>query len=123
MHLGHIDYLAKAADLGDILVVGLNSDQSVRKLKGDKRPVLDEHARAMMLASLFFVTAVIVFDEETPYDLIAELKPDVLVKGSDYRVDEIAGHDIVLGLGGEVVTVPLTEGYSTTDLITKLCQK
>lgn len=123
LHLGHIDYLAKAADLGDVLVVGLNSDQSVRKLKGDKRPVLDEHARAMMLASLFFVTAVIVFDEETPYDLIAELKPDILVKGSDYRIDEIAGHDIVLGRGGEVITVPLTEGYSTTDLITRLCQK
>lgn len=123
LHLGHIEYLSKAADLGDVLVIGLNSDRSVRKLKGGGRPVLNEKARAMILASLFFVTAVILFDEETPYDLISEVKPDVLIKGADYEIGEIAGHDIVQAYGGEVVTIPLTEGYSTTDIIEKLMHK
>ena len=120
LHLGHIEYLAKAADQGHVLVIGLNSDTSVRGLKGPGRPVTNEDARAMILASLTFVTAVILFDEETPYNLISEVQPDVLVKGADYKTEEIAGHDIVLARGGEVISIPLTEGYSTTNLITKL---
>ena len=120
LHLGHIEYLSKAADSGDVLVIGLNSDSSVRALKGPGRPITDEHARAMILASLSFVTAVVLFDEETPYELIATMQPDVLVKGADYKTEEIAGHDIVLARGGEVVTVPMTKGYSTSDIIAKL---
>ena len=120
LHLGHIEYLSKAADLGDVLVIGLNSDSSVRALKGPGRPITDEHARAMILASLSFVTAVVIFDEETPYDLIATVQPDVLVKGADYRTEEIAGHDIILARGGKVITIPLTEGYSTTGILSKL---
>ncbi|MFC2102633.1 D-glycero-beta-D-manno-heptose 1-phosphate adenylyltransferase [Bacteroidota bacterium] len=120
LHLGHIEYLSKAADLGNVLVIGLNSDSSVRGLKGPDRPLTNEDARAMILASLSFVTTVVLFDEETPYNLITEVQPDILVKGADYTTEEIAGHDIVLGRGGEVVTILLTEGYSTTDLIEKL---
>ncbi|MFH1296411.1 MAG: D-glycero-beta-D-manno-heptose 1-phosphate adenylyltransferase [Bacteroidota bacterium] len=120
LHLGHIEYLSKAADAGDVLVIGLNSDNSVRMLKGTGRPVMNEHARAMILASLSYVTAVVLFDEENPYELIATIQPDILVKGADYRIEEIAGHDIVQSRGGEVITVPLTKGYSTTDLIAKL---
>ncbi|MBE0648834.1 MAG: D-glycero-beta-D-manno-heptose 1-phosphate adenylyltransferase [Bacteroidales bacterium] len=120
LHLGHIEYLSKAADLGHVLVIGLNSDSSVRRLKGPGRPVTNEDARAMILASLSFVTAIVIFDEETPHRLIEQLQPDVLVKGADYTTEEIAGHDIVLERGGEVVTIPLTEGYSTTDIIKKI---
>ncbi|MGB4205253.1 MAG: D-glycero-beta-D-manno-heptose 1-phosphate adenylyltransferase [Bacteroidales bacterium] len=120
LHLGHIDYLMKAADLGDILLIGLNSDESVRRLKGKDRPVNNEHARAMILASLSFVTGVIVFGEDTPYELIRTIKPDVLVKGNDYKIEEIAGHDIVLEKGGQVITVDLLPGYSTTAFIEKL---
>lgn len=120
LHLGHIEYLSKAADLGDVLVIGLNSDRSVKALKGPGRPVTNEHARAVLVAALSMVTTVVLFDEETPYDLIELVQPDVLVKGADYRIEEIAGHDIVLALGGEVVTIPLTEGYSTTELIARI---
>ena len=120
IHLGHIDYLIKAADLGDILLIGLNSDDSVRRLKGKDRPVNNEHARAMILASLSFVTGVIVFSEDTPYELIRTIKPDILVKGNDYKIEEIAGHDIVLEKGGQVITVDLLSGYSTTAFIEKL---
>jgi len=120
LHLGHIEYLSKASDLGDVLVIGLNSDRSVTALKGPGRPVTNEHARAVILASLSMVTTIVLFDEETPYDLIELVQPDILVKGADYRTEEIAGHDIVLARGGEVVTIPLTEGYSTTDLIARL---
>ncbi|MBN1197804.1 MAG: D-glycero-beta-D-manno-heptose 1-phosphate adenylyltransferase [Bacteroidales bacterium] len=120
LHLGHIEYLSKAADLGDVLVIGLNSDSSVRKLKGEGRPLMNEYARAMVLSSLSFVTAVILFNEETPYDLIAGVKPDVLVKGADYEIGQIAGYDLVQAHGGTVVTIPLTEGYSTSGIIEKL---
>ncbi len=120
IHLGHIDYLMKAADYGDIMLIGLNSDESVRRLKGKDRPVNNEHARAMLLASLSFVTGVMVFSEDTPYELIRTVKPDVLVKGNDYKIEEIAGHDIVLEKGGQVITVDLLPGYSTTAFIEKL---
>jgi rfaE bifunctional protein nucleotidyltransferase chain/domain len=120
LHLGHVEYLCKAADLGNVLVIGLNSDRSVKQIKGEGRPINPENARATLLASLSYVTAVVFFDEETPYELIRQIQPDILVKGADYRVEEIAGHDLVLARGGKVVTIPLTEGYSTTDLITRL---
>jgi D-glycero-beta-D-manno-heptose 1-phosphate adenylyltransferase len=116
LHLGHIEYLAKAAELGGALVVGLNSDISVRKIKGCHRPINDEHSRAMVLASLFFVTAVVKFDEETPYELIKVVEPDILVKGKDYKVEEIAGYDIVQSRGGKIITIELTKGYSTTKI-------
>ena len=116
LHLGHIEYMAKAADLGGALIVGLNSDVSVKKIKGDHSPINDEHSRAMVLASLSFVDAVVLFDEETPFELIKDIQPDILVKGKDYQVEEIAGSDIVLSSGGEIITIDLTEGYSTTKI-------
>jgi len=123
LHLGHIDYLMKSADAGDVLVIGLNTDASVRKLKGEGRPVNNEQARALILASLVFVNAVVLFDDDTPYNLIQKIQPDVLVKGSDYKIEEIAGYDIVLAKGGKVITVDLLAGYSTTGLIEKLKTK
>ena len=120
LHLGHIEYLAKAANLGDVLVIGMNSDHSVHRIKGDNRPINDEHSRSMVLAALGFVTAVVLFDEETPYELIKTIKPDVLVKGRDYKIKEIVGHDIVLAKGGKVKTIELTPGYSTTGIEQKI---
>ncbi len=120
LHLGHLDYLGKAADLGDQLIVGLNTDASVQQLKGPGRPINGQEARAQMLAALSFVDAVVLFDEDTPYELIKTIQPDVLVKGADYSVEEIVGHDIVLAKGGEVIPIDLLEGYSTTDIIEKL---
>ncbi len=122
IHPGHIAYLSKAKDFGDILVIGLNSDDSVRQLKGENRPIIPEKERAFMLASLRFVDAVVVFDEETPINLIEMLQPDVLVKGKDYKAEEIVGYDIVKAKGGTVETIELVEGFSTTSLIDKLKQ-
>ena len=122
LHLGHIEYLAKTADLGGVLIVGLNSDVSVKKIKGEHRPINDEHSRAMVLTSLSFVDAVVLFDEETPYELIKVVQPDVLVKGKDYKVEEIAGYDIVRANGGEIITIDLTEGYSTTRIEERILQ-
>ena len=120
LHLGHLDYLVKAADLGDVLIVGLNSDNSVRRLKGENRPLLDQNARANLLAGFSFITKVVIFDEDTPYELIKLVKPDILVKGKDYKKEEVVGYDIVQKNGGEVITLDLVEGYSTTDLIRKI---
>lgn len=120
LHLGHLDYLEKSRNLGDKLVIGLNTDRSVRLLKGPGRPINDKNARARMLAALAFVDAVIAFDEETPIELIRQVKPDILVKGKDYKVENIVGADFVLGNGGEVKTIDLIEGHSTTDLIEKI---
>jgi len=117
LHRGHIEYLSKAASLGDVMLIGLNSDASVKRLKGPNRPVQDEQSRAMVMASLKFVDYVILFEEDTPYELIDYLKPDILVKGSDYKEDEIVGADIVKKNGGKVVTIDLVEGYSTTSII------
>ena len=117
LHRGHVEYLSKAADMGDVLVVGLNTDASVKRLKGEGRPVNNEEARALVLASLSFVDAVVLFDEDTPYELIKAVHPDVLVKGADYKVEDIVGYDIVTSYGGTVTTVPLVEGYSTTQLL------
>jgi len=120
LHLGHIDYLSKAADKGNILIVGLNSDSSVKKIKESNRPINNEKDRAMILASLSFVKAIVLFEEETPYELIKTINPDVLVKGSDYDVENIVGFDIVKAKGGEITTIDFLEGYSTSSLINKI---
>lgn len=120
LHAGHIEYLAKAASLGDILVVGLNTDASVRRLKGETRPINPEHARALVISSLRFVGAVIMFDEDTPENLIKLIQPDILVKGADYQPKEIVGYDIVTSKGGEVITIDLVPGFSTTLISEKL---
>lgn len=120
IHHGHVDSLEKSAMLGTKLIVGLNSDESVKKLKGDGRPILDEKARAKLLAAFECVDAVIIFNEETPAEIIAEIIPDVLVKGKQYEIHEIAGHDTVLNNGGKVETLDLVEGISTSDIINKI---
>lgn len=120
LHRGHIDYLAKAADLGNVLVVGLNADASVSRLKGAGRPVQDQDGRALVLAALRFVSAVVLFDEDTPYQLIKAVQPDVLVKGSDYKTDDIVGADIVKAKDGSVQTIDFLEGYSTSGIIRRL---
>lgn len=120
VHLGHIDYLSKAADLGDILIVGLNTDNSVSRLKGPSRPLVDQQARATLMASLRFVDAVVLFDEPTPYELIQMVQPDILVKGKDYNAEDVVGYDIVTAKGGKVETIDLVEGYSTTSLVQKI---
>ncbi|MFC2151518.1 D-glycero-beta-D-manno-heptose 1-phosphate adenylyltransferase [Bacteroidota bacterium] len=120
LHRGHVEYLAQAANHGDVLVIGLNTDNSVKRIKGDSRPIQDEYARAILLASLSFVSAIILFDEDTPYDLIKRVQPDVLIKGSDYKTQDIVGQDIVTAKGGRVVTIDFIEGYSTTTIIEKL---
>lgn len=120
LHYGHVDYLSKAASLGDILIVGLNTDASVGKIKGPSRPVNNERSRLHTIASLFYVSAVVLFDEPTPYDLISLVQPDVLVKGGDYKPEDIVGYDIVKRNGGEVITLDFVPGYSTTLLEQKI---
>ena len=120
IHAGHISYLNEAKALGDILIVGLNSDKSVRRLKGADRPVVNERDRAYILANLKPVDYVVIFDEDTPYELIKEIKPDVLVKGADYKGKSIAGSDIVKSSGGETVLINFIEGKSTSEIIKKI---
>ena len=120
LHLGHVDYLEKSRMLGDKLVLGLNSDDSVRRLKGETRPVNGLDARARILASLQFVDLVVPFEEDTPLELISFLKPDVLVKGKDYDISNIVGADVVIENGGKVETIELVDGFSTTSIIEKI---
>jgi len=120
IHAGHVRYLSEARALGDALVVALNSDRSVRALKGEGRPILNEHERAEVIAALEAVDYVIIFDEETPRELIAALLPDVLVKGGDWPLDEIVGRDEVEAAGGRVLSLPYVEGSSTTDIIERI---
>lgn len=120
IHSGHIYYLSEAKKLGDLLIIGLNSDDSVRRLKGNERPINNETDRALVLDSLKFVDYVTIFDEDTPYDLINLIKPDFLVKGGDYKADEVVGADIVQTNGGKVVIIPFVQGKSTTSIIQKL---
>jgi rfaE bifunctional protein nucleotidyltransferase chain/domain len=122
LHLGHIDYLAKAANLGNLLIVGVNTDSSVSRIKGPGRPVNSETTRLNVLASLFFVNAVILFDEPTPYELVKFIEPDVLVKGGDWKKEDIVGYDLVTKNGGKVETIEYLEGYSTTAIIKKILQ-
>jgi len=123
LHLGHIDYLSKAKDLGDLLIIGLNTDLSVSRIKGKNRPIQDEISRAMVLASIGFVDAVVFFGEETPYNLINTIQPDILVKGADYKAEDIVGYDIVKNKGGQIVTIEFLEGYSTTAIEKKILGK
>lgn len=120
IHRGHVEYLAKASVLGDVLVVGLNTDASVRSIKGKTRPLQDEYTRALILAAMRFIDYVVLFDEDTPENLIRKIQPDVLVKGGDYKPSEIVGSDIVTAKGGKVVTIELVENFSTTKLIKKI---
>lgn len=117
IHAGHVDLLSRAREQGDLLVLGLNSDKSVRSIKGEKRPVTKQQQRAFVLAGLACIDYVIFFDEDTPYNLINAVQPDVLVKGGDWTVDNIVGRDIVEGRGGEVLSLALLPGYSTTSVI------
>jgi rfaE bifunctional protein nucleotidyltransferase chain/domain len=120
IHRGHNTYLLEAAELGNKLIVAVNSDESVRKLKGSNRPIVDEYSRALNLASHTYIDAVIIFDEDTPLNLINELQPDVLIKGGDYTLETIVGAKEVLSYGGQVEIIPFLEGYSTTNVIEKI---
>lgn len=120
LHLGHVDYLEKARDLGDRLVVGLNSDDSVARFKGPARPIQDEQSRARVLAALQFVDLLVFFNEDTPLNLISELVPNVLVKGSDYLAENIVGAEVVKKAGGEVKTIDFVPGYSTSRIVEKI---
>ena len=120
LHRGHVDYLAKARALGDILVIGVNTDASVRRLKGDSRPIVQEDDRAAVLAALGCVDYVCLFDEETPYELIRALVPDILVKGSDWSIGDIVGKDIVEAAGGAVHTIEFLPNRSTSSIIQKI---
>lgn len=120
LHVGHVDYLSNARKLGEVLVIGLNSDDSVRRLKGAGRPINKEKDRARVLSSLSFVDFIAIFDEDTPKKLIEKLSPDVLVKGGDWKKKYIVGAEFVKSHGGRVVTIPFVKGYSTTSLIEKM---
>ena len=120
LHVGHIKYLSQAKDLGDILIIGLNSDKSVKKLKGNNRPINSFEDRAKLLAALKSVDLVIMFEEQTPENLIKEIIPDVLVKGGDYDIKEIVGYQTVIDNGGRVKTLSFYEGYSSTNYIDKI---
>lgn len=123
LHLGHIDYLAAASELGDLLIIGLNTDLSVSRIKGNNRPLQDEVSRAFVLASLGFVDAVVFFGEDTPYNLIKTTQPDILVKGADYKPEDIVGYDVVKNKGGEIVTIEFLNGYSTSAIEKKILGK
>ena len=120
LHAGHIASLSEAASHADYLIVGLNADSSIKNLKGEGRPVNDENSRALLLASLSVVDAVVHFYEPTPLDLIRQVQPDFLVKGGDYKVEEIAGAEDVIARGGKVIINPIVEGFSTTSIINRL---
>ena len=120
VHRGHIEVLARTADLGDKLIIGLNSDSSIQKLKGEDRPIINEQSRAVLLAALSFVNAVVLFSEDTPLNLISTLVPDVLAKGGDYEIETIVGHEIIQQNGGEVILVPFVDGFSSTTIIDKI---
>lgn len=120
IHKGHLCYLAQARDLGTKLVLGLNTDASIKRLKGESRPIKEEESRALTVASFAFIDLVVLFDEDTPHELISQLVPNVLVKGSDYKVHDIVGADVVLQHGGEVKTIDFVQGYSTTNYVKKL---
>ncbi|MBT5419524.1 MAG: D-glycero-beta-D-manno-heptose 1-phosphate adenylyltransferase [Candidatus Cloacimonetes bacterium] len=123
LHAGHAKYLAEAKKLGNILILGLNSDSSVKRLKGNDRPVNNEQDRAVVLSALCSVSYIVVFDEDTPYELINNIKPNILVKGGDWKPEDIVGHDIVSSYNGRVMSLSFIEGKSTTDIVNKLREK
>ena len=120
LHIGHINYLREAKNKGDALIIGLNNDASVKKIKGQGRPIIPQNERAEILAALEFVDFVTIFEEETPLNLIKEIKPDVLVKGGDWKKEEVVGSDFVESYGGKTVLIPLVEGKSTSLIIEKI---
>jgi rfaE bifunctional protein nucleotidyltransferase chain/domain len=120
LHKGHIRYLSDASDLADVLIVGLNTDSSVKRLKGPNRPLQDQESRAISLSALVFVDYVVLFGEDTPLELLKIIKPHILVKGGDYQVETIVGYDLVSSYGGKVLSLPLVKGYSTTSTIKKI---
>lgn len=120
LHPGHIAVLAKAASFADVLIVGVNSDASVKRLKGNSRPVNNEKSRTLILASLIMVDAVVIFEEDTPLELIKKIKPDTLIKGGDYTIDTIVGAKEVMANGGKIEIIPIEEGFSTTGIIEKI---
>ena len=120
IHTGHITYLAQAAELGHKLIIGLNSDASVKRLKGESRPVNNQDSRALLLSAFFYVDAIVVFEEDTPANLINAVMPDILVKGGDYTIENIVGANEVMANGGEVKTINFVEGYSSTSIINKI---
>ena len=123
IHVGHVDYLTKSRNMGDVLVIGLNSDASVRRLKGNGRPINKETDREKVLSALFFVDYVTIFDEDTPELLVRKLKPDIMVKGGDWKGRQVAGADFVRSRGGRLAIVPLVKGYSTTSVVKKIAKK
>jgi rfaE bifunctional protein nucleotidyltransferase chain/domain len=123
LHIGHITYLTKAAELGDKLIIGLNSDNSVKRIKGETRPINNQDNRAGLLAALFFVDAVVLFEEDMPIELITTLMPNVLVKGADYAIENIVGAKEVIANGGEVKTINFVEGHSSTSIIQKIKER
>ncbi|MEN3038036.1 MAG: D-glycero-beta-D-manno-heptose 1-phosphate adenylyltransferase [Candidatus Kryptonium sp.] len=123
LHRGHVEYLAKAKELGDVLIVGLNSDSSVRQIKGEGRPIVPQDDRAFILSNLAFVDYVVIFEEPTPYDLISKIIPDILVKGSDWSVENVVGREIVEANGGRVVLIELTPNRSTTNIIKTIVER
>ena len=120
LHRGHVEYLQKAKNYGDVLVVGINSDSSVKRLKGVERPFLNQEDRSFIISSLVSVDVVCIFDEDTPFELIKLIQPDVLIKGGDYKANEIVGNDLVVKHGGQVLTVPFVQGKSSSNLIKKI---
>ena len=123
LHVGHIRYLKEAKGYGDILIVAVNSDLSVKSIKGDKRPIVSQSERAEVVAALEMVDYVTMFDEDTPYNIIKKLQPDVLIKGGDWTVDKIVGRDIVEARGGKVIAIPVIEGASTTGIVERVLEK
>lgn len=122
IHLGHVDYLSKARDEGDILVVGVNSDASIQRLKGQNRPLQSQCSRLNILAAFSFVDYVVLFEEDTPLELIKLVQPDILVKGADYKIENIVGYDVVKAKSGEIKTIEFLDGYSTTNIVNKILQ-
>ena len=120
IHLGHIEILARSSDFGDKLIIGVNSDLSIKKLKGENRPIIEESSRIRQLSALEFVDAVVLFDEETPIKLIETIKPDIITKGGDYTAKNVVGNEVVSQKNGEVVIFHLTQGFSTTSILNKI---
>ncbi len=123
LHVGHIRYLKEAKGYGDMLIVAVNSDSSVKSIKGDKRPIVSQSERAEVVAALEMVDYVTMFDEDTPYNIIKKLQPDVLIKGGDWAIDKIVGRDIVEARGGKVIAIPFIEGASTTGIVERILEK
>ena len=120
LHKGHIQYLADASELADVFIVGLNTDSSVKRIKGPNRPLQDQESRAISLSALVFVDYVVMFGEDSPLELLKIIKPNILVKGGDYQIEAIVGFDLVSSYGGKVISLPLVKGYSTTSIIKRI---